>query len=68
MDAGALCLSSFEYDPFASRNPDESYVEKDRRKAPTLPHIRPLSLQNGSEGFERLRDLAVKIHQDGKDS
>src|SRR5579859_1453997 len=46
-DAGALCLSSSEYDPSASRYPDESYGEKDRHKAPTHPRILPLSLHHG---------------------
>ena len=45
MDEGALCLSSFEGDAFASRNPNESFGEKDKHKAPALPLVHPLSLQ-----------------------
>src|SRR3984893_9079943 len=46
VDEGALCLSSSGYDPFALRNPDESRSHKDKHKAPTHPHVHPLSLQN----------------------
>jgi len=47
VDEGALCLSSSECDHLASRNPNESKSDQDKHKAPTLPHIRPLSLQDG---------------------
>src|SRR5579871_2607913 len=44
--AGALCLSFVGwYDPFVSGDSMESYCDEDRHKAPALPHIRPLSLQ-----------------------
>src|SRR5579859_165723 len=46
VDVGALCLSSCEGDPSALQNPTESYGNEDRHKAPALPHVRPLSLQN----------------------
>src|SRR5579863_247775 len=45
VDAGASCLSSLGYDPLASLDLTESCGEKDKHKAPTLPHIHPLSLQ-----------------------
>jgi hypothetical protein len=51
VDEGALCLSLCGCDPRASRNPDESYGEEDRHKAPTHPHIHPLSLQTGGGVF-----------------
>ena len=47
VDEGALCLSWSECDHLASRNPNASKSEEDKHKAPTLPHIRPLSLQDG---------------------
>ena len=46
MDAGALCLSSFEWNSLASRGLDESSCHEDRHKAPAHPLIRPLSLQD----------------------
>ena len=61
-DAGALCLSSLECDPFASRDPDESGCHQDRHEAPTHPLIHPLSLQDGSERCEILLDSVVKDH------
>src|SRR5216683_5965910 len=42
----ALCLSSLGCDHLASRNPTGSRCHEDKHKAPTLPHIRPLSLQD----------------------
>src|SRR5690348_11105836 len=45
-DAGALCLSSSGCDSSVSHKPAESDGEEDRHKAPTHPHIHPLSLQN----------------------
>jgi len=38
-------------DHLASWNPDESYSNEDKHKAPTLLHIRPLSLQDGGGRF-----------------
>src|SRR6266446_5879427 len=47
VDEGAWCLSSLGCDHLASRNPNESKSHQDKHQAPTLPHIRPLSLQDG---------------------
>ena len=47
VDEGALCLSSSECDPSASRNPDESHCHEDKHKAPTHLRVHPLSLQDG---------------------
>src|SRR5579859_1882914 len=44
---GALCLSSSECDPFPLRNPTESYDNKDKHKAPTLPLITPCPYRIG---------------------
>jgi hypothetical protein len=66
VDAGALCLSWLECDHQASRNPGESRCHEDKHKAPTHPHIRPLSLQDaGDEGghFQSLFYSVVKNHQ-----
>src|SRR6266446_9851653 len=55
-DEGAWCLSSSECDHLASPNPNESKSEEDKHQAPTLPLIRPLSLQDGDRripGFGR---------------
>ncbi len=41
------CLSSSGCDLVASRNPNESNYDEDKHQAPTLPHFRPLSLQDG---------------------
>ena len=46
MQMGALCLSLLECDHYASRNPGKSCCHEDKHKAPTLPLIRPLSLQD----------------------
>jgi len=46
--AGVLCLSASGYDPCISWNPNESYCDEDKHKAPAHPHIRPLSLQDGA--------------------
>jgi hypothetical protein len=46
VDAEALCLSSSEGDSFAPQYPNKSCSDEDRHKAPTLPLIHPLSLQN----------------------
>src|SRR5579859_3713282 len=47
VDVGALCLSSCGCYLFASGNLDESGgPDEDRHKAPTLPRIHSLSLQN----------------------
>ncbi len=47
VDEGALCLSSLRYDHAVLRNPDESRCDEDKHKAPTLPLIHSLSLQDG---------------------
>ena len=47
MDAGALCLSSSEFDPSASQNLEVSGGHEDRHKAPYHLLIHPLSLQDG---------------------
>jgi len=64
-DEGALCLSWWEGDPSASRNPGESSRNEDKHKAPALPHIRPLSLQDGGGRFLSFPDSVVTQHQDG---
>src|SRR5713101_2787314 len=46
VDEGALCLSWLGCDLGALRNPKGSRCHQDKHKAPTLPHIRPLSLQD----------------------
>ena len=48
-------LVLFEFMLFgkASRNPNESYCHQDKHKAPTPPHIRPLSLQDGATRIPR---------------
>jgi len=63
VDAGALCLSSWQYNHHASRNPNESYGEEDKHKAPTRLHIHPLSLQDGGRRFLSFPDSVVKNHQ-----
>jgi hypothetical protein len=68
VDEGALCLSSLGYDPFASRNPDETSYDEDKHKAHTLPCIHPLSLQDESRRFLLLPHSVVKHHQDGGDT
>src|SRR6266446_8560041 len=47
VDEGAWCLSWLGYDHLASRNPNAWKSHHDKHQAPTLPHIRPLSLQDG---------------------
>ncbi len=46
---GALCLSSLGDDQRGSRNPDETCCHEDKHKAPTLPRILPLSLQEAGD-------------------
>ena len=66
MDAGALCLSSLGCGPSALRNPNASCGHQDRHKAPTLPRIRPLSLQQGRWGLDcRIWLLKFFIALDG---
>ena len=60
----ALCLSCLECDHHASSYPGEADGHEDKHKAPTHPHIRPLSLQDGSERFRSLPYSVVKHHQD----
>src|SRR5581483_119421 len=61
-DAGALCLSaSSSRNPAAHHQiPEESCCHEDKHKAPTQPHIRPLSLQNWSEHSISLPHLVSK--------
>ena len=67
LDEGALCLSSWVCDHLMGyhHTPGESRCDEDKHKAPTLPHIRPLSLQDGGGHFQSLPDLVVKHYQDG---
>ena len=44
-------MSWWEGDPLASRNPNQSQCHEDKHKAPTLLHIRPLSLQDGGDSL-----------------
>ena len=53
MDEGALWLSSCGCDRLAAQHPHEYYGHQDRHKAPTLPRIHPLSLQNGEDWLRR---------------
>jgi hypothetical protein len=47
VDVGALCLSSFKSILLLLfTEPDVTYSEKDRHKAPAHPFIHPLSLQD----------------------
>ncbi len=48
---GALCLSSLECDPFASRDPDESGCHQDRHKAPASAPPLSLSLQDEGDSI-----------------
>ena len=48
-----------------SRNLGESDGNEDKHKAPALPHIHPLSLQDGGGRFPSFLDSGVKDHQDG---
>ena len=65
VDVGALCLSSFGSEPLALQNPGESCGEEDRHKAPALPRINPLSLQDGSgvslEGGDPIATAAQEL-------
>jgi hypothetical protein len=45
---GALCLSSCGCDSLGFRQAAWSHPHEDKHKAPTRPHIRPLSLQDGN--------------------
>jgi len=47
VDEGALCLSSWRL-PHLAGDPEhltEAWGDQDKHKAPTHPHVRPLSLQ-----------------------
>ena len=67
LDEGALCLSSWVCDHLMGyhHTPGKSRCDEDKHKAPTLPHIRPLSLQDGGGHLKSLPDLVVKHYQDG---
>src|SRR5260370_23647257 len=64
-DAGALCLSSSDSPDSMGHHhtPTESPCDEDKHKAPTHPHIHPLSLQDGGGHFPSLPHSGVKIHQ-----
>ena len=47
-------------------NPEGSYSNEDKHKAPTLLHIRPLSLQDGATRITPWLPSVVKIHQGGE--
>jgi len=54
----------------STQSPLARVATRDKHKAPTLPHIRPLSLQDPIRlstfiriGADTLPDLVVKIHQ-----
>jgi len=47
----------------SEQHPTEAHCDQDKHKAPSLPHIHPLSLQDA--GVLLLLDSVVKIHQDG---
>src|SRR5579872_5710989 len=63
VDEGALCLSSLDSRESneASYNLGGITCRKDKHKAPTLPRIRPLSLQDVGTS---LPYSVIKIHQD----
>ena len=42
----------------------ESRCHEDKHEAPTLPHIRPLSLQGAGGPFQSFPDVAGKIYRD----
>ena len=44
----------------------ESPSHQDKHKAPTLPHIHPLSLQDEGGGFVSLLHSVGKVHQDAR--
>jgi len=50
---GTLAVALVQFTLFGktSYNPDESYCDEDRHKAPAQPHIHPLSLQGGGTSF-----------------
>jgi len=62
VDEGALCLPSLGCDHLASPNPNESKSHQDKHKASTLPHIHPLSLQDGDT---RIPEFGRSKPQDG---
>ena len=61
MDEGAWCLSSSGCDFLLHEVPKGSRCHQDKHKAPTLPHIRPMSLQDPirSSTFSRGADLSA---------
>ena len=52
MEEGALCLSSSgsSYLMGPQQDTTASWCDQDKHKAPSLPHILPLSLQGGADG------------------
>src|SRR5258708_30487873 len=63
VDEGAWCLSSWGGDRLASPNPDHSSCHQDKHKAPTLLHVRPLSLQDGGRHSQSFPDSVGTNHQ-----
>jgi hypothetical protein len=69
-EEGALCLSSSSSGHSVRHQviPNESACHEDKHKAPTRPHIHPLSLQDTGDAGGRFQSLPYsvgKIHQDG---
>jgi len=52
----------------APRTPNESWCDEDKHKAPTHPHIRPLSLQRWGGRSVPFPYSIVKNHQDAGDA
>jgi len=65
VDVGALCLSSSgsRHLVGSEQNPTEASCDQDKHKAPSLPRIHPLSLQDGSGWCLSFPHSVVKDHQ-----
>jgi len=63
VDVGALCLSSWQLVSLGFREANGSHSDEDKHKAPTQPHIHPLSLQDGGGRFLSFPDSVVNSHQ-----
>ena len=66
-DAGALCLSSLgaRHLAWPAQTLTASQGHQDKHKAPALPRIHPLSLQDGSRWCLSFPHSVVKDHQVG---
>src|SRR5216684_1678679 len=64
MRGPGACPGGDETGRLASGNPDHSSCHQDKHQAPTLPHIRPLSLQDGGGRLPSFPYSVVNIHQD----